>query len=278
MPFAPEFRDVYELGVKAAAASLNILAERVDDQVFHEESMLHRIYAEIDRADIIIADMTGRNANVFYEVGYAHAKGKLCILLTKTAADIPFDLKHHRHIIYGTSISTLKEKLASDLSQVKMQLANRGASIDVSMVAPNTSLLISSFWAEGRTTLTFDFHNRTDRPSPEIDAIYFYTNAGWSYSNGGDTCASIKSDVPGFELRHFIPSPIRRLDGKNGWAQIKLNGAKILESVVAKGKLREKYQSEERVMIRVIAAARPLDFEFSTILEFQDELNKGRPF
>src|ERR1700680_3161295 len=183
MPFAQEFQDVYELGVKAAAAGLDILAERVDDQVFHEESMLHRIYAEIDRADIIIADMTGRNANVFYEVGYAHAKGKLCILLSKTAADIPFDLKHHRHIIYGTSISTLKDKLIADLSQVLKQLANRGASIEVSMMAPDTNLIISSFLAEGRTTLTFDFHNRTERPSPEIDAIYFYTHAGWSYSN-----------------------------------------------------------------------------------------------
>ena len=48
--------------------------------------------------------MTGRNANVFYEVGYAHALGKIVLLLTKNADDIPFDLKHHQHIVYGGSV------------------------------------------------------------------------------------------------------------------------------------------------------------------------------
>jgi hypothetical protein len=38
--------------------------------------------------------MTGRNPNVFYEVGYAHALGKIVLLLTQNGDDIPFDLKH----------------------------------------------------------------------------------------------------------------------------------------------------------------------------------------
>src|SRR4051794_41173526 len=74
-----------------------------------------RIYRQIEVADIVIADMTGKNPNVFYEVGYAHAKGKLTILLTSDATDIPFDLKHTRHIVYGQSITTLRERLIEDL-------------------------------------------------------------------------------------------------------------------------------------------------------------------
>jgi nucleoside 2-deoxyribosyltransferase len=69
-----------------------------------EKAFLRGFYRQIELADIVIADMTGQNPNVFYEVGYAHAKGKLCILLTSDAADIPFDLKHQRHIVYGKSI------------------------------------------------------------------------------------------------------------------------------------------------------------------------------
>ena len=100
MPFDKAFDDIYKIGIKETANSLDILAERVDEQIFRE-GILERIYRQIELADLVVADMTGQNPNVFYEVGYAHAKGKLCILLTQNADDIPFDLKHHRHIVYG---------------------------------------------------------------------------------------------------------------------------------------------------------------------------------
>ncbi len=70
------------LGIKETAEKLGIRAERVDEQMFHKENILERIYGQIDTADLIIADLTGRNPDVFYETGYAHAKGKLCLLLT----------------------------------------------------------------------------------------------------------------------------------------------------------------------------------------------------
>jgi hypothetical protein len=85
MPFDKAFDDVYKLGIKGAVASFeDVIAERVDEQIYRE-GILERIYRQIEAADIIIADMTGQNPNVFYEVGYAHAKGKLCILLTSNA-------------------------------------------------------------------------------------------------------------------------------------------------------------------------------------------------
>ena len=90
MPFASEFDDIYRLGIQAAAEELDMIATRVDQQIFHKEGILERIYNQIDAADFVIADMTGKNPNVFYEVGYAHAKGKLCVLLTQQANDIPF--------------------------------------------------------------------------------------------------------------------------------------------------------------------------------------------
>jgi hypothetical protein len=91
MPFKDAFTDIYKFGIKETATRLGIVAERVDEQIYRE-GMLERIYRQIEAADIIISDMTGKNENVFYEVGYAHAKNKLCILLTSDASDIPFDL------------------------------------------------------------------------------------------------------------------------------------------------------------------------------------------
>jgi hypothetical protein len=110
MPFTDAFNDIYAYGIKQTCTEMNVYCERVDEQIFSER-ILDRIYNQIAKADLIIADMTGRNANVFYEVGYAHGIGKDVILLTQNADDIPFDLKHFPHIIYNGEIKTLSAGL-----------------------------------------------------------------------------------------------------------------------------------------------------------------------
>ena len=111
MPFGSSFDDVYQFGIKAACQDAETYCERLDEQIFHE-NMLDRIYNQISKADIVIADMSGRNPNVFYEVGYAHALGKIVILLTNNGDDIPFDLKHYPHLIYAREkLSSLKTAL-----------------------------------------------------------------------------------------------------------------------------------------------------------------------
>jgi hypothetical protein len=98
MPFSKEFEEVYGLGIKAASTDSWAFCERVDEQIF-DGTILQRIYNQISKADIIVSDMTGKNPNVFYETGYAHALDKQVILLTQDAEDIPFDLKIFPHII-----------------------------------------------------------------------------------------------------------------------------------------------------------------------------------
>ena len=110
MPFRPELDDVYQLGIKAACVSAGAYCERVDEQIF-VENILDRLYNQISKADMIVAEMTGRNPNVFYEVGYAHALNKRVILLTQNSDDIPFDLKHYPHIVHGGKITQLKSEL-----------------------------------------------------------------------------------------------------------------------------------------------------------------------
>jgi len=110
MPFSGEFDDVYKLGIKPACENIGAYAERVDEQIF-SGSILERVYNQIAKADVIIADMTGRNPNVFYETGYAHALGKNVILLTQDVDDIPFDLRHFPHIIYEGKVHKILPEL-----------------------------------------------------------------------------------------------------------------------------------------------------------------------
>lgn len=114
MAFDKSFNDIYQMGIKDACEKAGAYCERVDEQIF-QEVILDRIFNQIAKADIIIAEMTGRNPNVFYEVGYAHAIGKPTILLTQKAEDIPFDLKHFPHVVYDSSIVNLKQELTKRL-------------------------------------------------------------------------------------------------------------------------------------------------------------------
>ena len=62
------------------------------------------VWKGINEANIVIADITNRNPNVFYELGIAHTLGKKVILLTQHIEDIPFDLKRYRIIEYEDNI------------------------------------------------------------------------------------------------------------------------------------------------------------------------------
>jgi len=112
MPFNEDFDDIYKLGIKEAAKEVGAYAERVDEQIF-TEGILERIFNQISKADVIVADMTGRNPNVFYEVGYAHALGKIVLLLTKKVEVIPFDLRHKQHLFMAIVVAKSRVYVAS---------------------------------------------------------------------------------------------------------------------------------------------------------------------
>ena len=111
MPFSKGFDDAFDLAIRPACEAAGAYAERVDKQIF-TGSILERVYNQIAKADLVVADMSERNPNVFYEVGYAHALGKTTLLLTRNAEDIPFDLKHYSHIVYAADgLTDLRREL-----------------------------------------------------------------------------------------------------------------------------------------------------------------------
>jgi nucleoside 2-deoxyribosyltransferase len=259
VPFDAGFNDVYALGIKETAKVVGITAERVDEQIFHKENILERIYNQINTADFIIADMTGRNPNVFYETGYAHAKGKTCLLLTSNADDIPFDLKHHRHIVYGKSIQNLRNVLEKDLVAIKAEVENRRSVVAVELSHTYPLLVKTGRTAEAEIDLVFDFHNRTNLPSPELEAIYFYTGTGWTVSQDKQECLLTKSDLAGFKVRHFLKPPIRRLQA-GAWAQIKLSMNKYVQFAKEGTPLQDSYRLTGRVLVRLTTSEGDFDY------------------
>ncbi len=262
MPFQPKFDDIYKLGIKETATALDIVAERVDEQIFRE-GILDRIYRQIELADIVVADMSDQNPNVFYEVGYAHAKNKICILLTQRTEDIPFDLKHHRHIVYGSSIGRLRTQLTDELTWARAQIETmRSSRIKVSLNADGGGLLEKSkYAASGKVNFKLDLQNDDANASAEIDAIYFYANRGWRLRQDGKECSSTDSDLSGFGTRYFLTPPVRRLN-RNSWAQVKFTAERTLAFATRGQEFKDEYRITGRSLIRLLTAEGNFDYDF----------------
>lgn len=62
--------------------------------------MVEQIWEQIEKRKLLFADLSGKNPNVFYELGLAHAAGKPVVFTAGQLEDVPFDLRHLRVIIY----------------------------------------------------------------------------------------------------------------------------------------------------------------------------------
>lgn len=267
MPFSSDFDDIYQLGVKAAANELGIIAERVDEQ-FYREGMLERIYRQIEVADLVIADMSGQNANVFYEVGYAHAKEKLCILVAQVSSDIPFDLKHQRHVIYGDSIGTLKTSLREELEWAKGEIENvRKSQIKVSLKVLNYDLTRTKYMATGTIDFAVDLNLDSNIPSPEIEVGYYYSGEGWKLYQDGKECPSTKSDVEPYTLHHFLSVPVKRLRKSAGWAHVRFTAKKTLGTAFRGETLQDSYHVSGSSLFRISTAEGNFNYELPIDVE-----------
>lgn len=117
MPFTEEMEDVYIFGIQGPVNEAGFLCERVDRAAFTGD-IVARIKERIETADLVIADLTGANANVYLEVGYAWGRNRPTLLLARSLEELKFDVKGHRCILYR-SIAQLAKLLAADLAWFK---------------------------------------------------------------------------------------------------------------------------------------------------------------
>lgn len=107
MPFSAEFNVVYA-ALQAAADTAGMRCLRADD-IWDDDVIIQDVVKLIGTSRAVICDLTGKNANVFYEAGIAHTMGRDVILVAQHESDIPFDLRHIRHIKYLPNEQGLRE-------------------------------------------------------------------------------------------------------------------------------------------------------------------------
>lgn len=116
MPFAAEFGFVYA-SLQEAVAAADMRCFRADD-IWINAHVMDDVINLIWRARVVIADLTGKKPNVFYETGIAHSLGRDVIQVTQSMDDVPFDLRAIRTLTYlnnGEGRDDLKGRLTDRL-------------------------------------------------------------------------------------------------------------------------------------------------------------------
>lgn len=117
MPFAEPhgtyFGQIYQKAIERAG----LRAVRADAELFGTGKIIDQIWRGVTEAKVLVAELTTRNANVFYELGLAHALGKPVVLVSSNEADVPFDLRHIRVIYYDVTDPFWGQKLLDKVAE-----------------------------------------------------------------------------------------------------------------------------------------------------------------
>lgn len=106
MPFADSFTSIYRDIVRPLMSEMNLKITRGDEFTSPNGVIMGEVWSALNNCKFVIAEITGGNDNVFYELGIAHTLNKPAILMTQAAKteDIPFDVRHLRYIRYENTV------------------------------------------------------------------------------------------------------------------------------------------------------------------------------
>jgi hypothetical protein len=113
-PFHEDQRDVFQI-IADVCRDLGLKCFRGDEQFVGGDLFPH-ILQQIARARLVVAVVDGRNPNVFYELGLAHALDKTTILISRAINELPFDLRSKRIVLYQEP-GDLRAKLQGEIAR-----------------------------------------------------------------------------------------------------------------------------------------------------------------
>ncbi|MBI1282242.1 MAG: DUF4062 domain-containing protein [Anaerolineaceae bacterium] len=107
MPFAESFSGIYSDVIRPLVKDLGLSITRGDEFNSVNGSIIDEVWSALNNCQFVIAEITGGNDNVFYELGIAHTLNKPAILITQatTAEKVPFDIRHLRYIKYENTVA-----------------------------------------------------------------------------------------------------------------------------------------------------------------------------
>jgi hypothetical protein len=117
MSFLEQYNDVYLVGMKEVLSrDLGFEVIRMDE-LFHHSLIISRVYTEIQRCGVVIAELSEPSPNCYYELGFADALGKPVIRFARQGTKPPFDVNQYPFHFYS-SITDFRAKLSAALQRL----------------------------------------------------------------------------------------------------------------------------------------------------------------
>lgn len=201
MPFEEGMSAVYEHGIKPLVESLGMQCRR-GDEMYSTQGILSDIWQSIQTAEVIIADLTGKNPNVMYELGLSHSLWKRVILLSQNKDDVPFDLRAWRVIWYDFTFAgaaRLKEELSRAIHALRTEEATESEPKPLVIPEQKPTLPIHS-------TPFIAPHQEDEAPTWRFGAINTWKNEqGYGFIRSDDV--DYYAHVSSFFLADLNPEP-----------------------------------------------------------------------
>ncbi|MBA5689398.1 hypothetical protein [Rugamonas apoptosis] len=232
-PFGEPFDTYFSHIIKPALEDCGLFAVR-GDSLYRPTTIVDDIWQGIRDADLLVAELTDRNPNVFYELGLAHAISKPVILISKSIEDVPFDLRSIRVLLYDKDHPDWGNKLRAALTKaIQEVMTNPLSAIPTTFKSP----IKTNAPEESETLLRLETLE---------SLVHRIADSGGATYKDGDVLndgQGVKPFSPKFkagqEVYHqrFGTGKILRIEGgKNPRAQVNFDhaGMKVLDMAIAK--------------------------------------------
>lgn len=221
MPFRDPFGLYYNAIIDPAIRKAGLDPLR-GDSLFLPTPIMGDIWKMIQDAKVVLAELTSKNANVFYELGLAHAIGKPVVLISETMEDVPFDLQALRVITYDKNdpkwgdklrakvIKTLKAAITEPVEAVPPMFRKKVKS----QAPPDSEFSLRLSKLERQMTSVKEHElpkTRLSTAPPIICKVVELRNNGFGYNhiadilhNSGYAENSIKSAIADVSRSYFV--------------------------------------------------------------------------
>jgi hypothetical protein len=114
MPFSDPFNSYYK-NILAPAIRKAGFEPITAGEIYGTGPIIEDIFQGIRSSAAVVADVTGKNPNVNYELGIGHTLNRPVVIISQSIDDVPFDYRHLRVIIYDTKEVRWESKLKASL-------------------------------------------------------------------------------------------------------------------------------------------------------------------